>query len=158
MDTMTIHKLNSQGESVLSYTGVVAERFGDGVRVEATWERAAMDLGYVRFETGDRFIEWFFSDRWYNIFEIRAHHSGALKGWYCNVAAPAHITGECVACRDLVLDVWVSPDGATLVLDEEELAADIGMDAQTREQARQGLADLLAWVRARKAPFDGIGQ
>lgn len=158
MHQVTIHKLNSRGEPVLTYMGVVVERCAGGVRVQAIWERAAMDLGYVRFETGDRFIEWFFTDRWYNIFEIRAHESGALKGWYCNVAEPASITEERIACRDLVLDLWVSPDGAMLVLDEDELAADNSMDARTREQARQGLADLLAWVEARKAPFDGIGQ
>lgn len=155
MDTMTIHKLNSQGESVLSYNGVVAERFADGVRVEATWERAAMDLGYVRFETGDRFIEWFFSDRWYNIFEI-ASPDGTLKGWYCNVAAPAVIEADDLFCRDLILDLWVTPEGATSVLDEDDFAAEQSLDAATRAQALAGLAELQRLVAERQGPFSRL--
>jgi uncharacterized protein len=157
VEKVTIHKLNSRGETVFSYTGEVVERFPNGVRIEARWERAVMDLGYVRFEPGDRFIEWYFSDRWYNIFEIRAHESNVRKGWYCNVTAPATITDEHIMCRDLVLDLWVSPDGQTLVLDEDEFAEDTSMDAPMRENARRGLATLIACVREGKAPFDGIG-
>lgn len=158
MTRVTIHKLNGQGQITVSYDGEVAERCAGGVRVEARWERPALDLGYVRFEPGDRFIEWFFSDRWYNIFEIRTHGSATLKGWYCNVAAPASIVEEQIACRDLLLDLWVSPEGRTLVLDEDEFAADTSMDEATREKARHGLAELLAMVHARQAPFDRIGR
>ncbi|HEY7778758.1 MAG TPA: DUF402 domain-containing protein [Ktedonobacterales bacterium] len=154
MGEMTIRKLNAVGTETFAYPGRLEARLPGGVRVLARWTRPALDLGYVRFETGDRFTEWFFSDRWYNVFEIRSGTTGALKGWYCNIAEPATITAEAVACRDLLLDLWVAPDGATLLLDEDEFAADVTLDARQREGAQRGLAQLRACVAARRPPFD----
>jgi hypothetical protein len=156
MTMVTVHKLNGQGKSVVQYEAAVAERFAGGVRLEARWTRPPLDLGYTRFEPGDRFVEWFFSDRWYNIFEIHAGGTNELKGWYCNVAAPASIAARTVAARDLLLDLWVAPSGTTRVLDEEEFAADATMDAATRAGAEAGLRELLELVAARRAPFDAI--
>src|SRR5215471_3518998 len=108
MKQVAVHKLNLRGEVVVSYDAEVAERRADGVRLEARWTRPALPLGYTTFEPGDRFIEWFYSERWYNIFEIHAA-DGSLKGWYCNIAEPASIAGDAVTCRDLLLDLWVGP-------------------------------------------------
>lgn len=156
MSRVTIHKLNGHGQSVVSYTGEVVERFPGGVRVEAEWVRPPLELGYTRFEPGDRFTEWYFSDRWYNIFEIRSGGTGALKGWYCNMATPAAVVGDIVSYQDLVLDLWVGPEGATRVLDEDELDADASLDEQTRVRARLALEEVQELVHARKAPFDAI--
>jgi hypothetical protein len=156
MGTVTIQKLNTRGEPVVAYQGELAERFASGVRVAARWVRPTLDLGYTRFETGDRFIEWFFSDRWYSIFEVRADATDALKGWYCNVASPARIEAEVIACRDLLLDLWVRPDGTSQVLDAEEFAADTTLDAATRDAAERALVELMELVAAREPPFDVI--
>jgi len=148
-------KLNSGGESVVAYEAQVAAQTTNGVRLEARWTRAPLHLGYTTFETGDRLIEWFYTDRWYNIFELRAT-DGALKGWYCNVAEPAVISERAVHCRDLMLDLWVSPRGVTQVLDEDEFAADATLDAPTRAAALLALNELQQMVRERMEPFDQI--
>jgi uncharacterized protein len=149
---MRVHKLDAHGTTVIAYEAEVEQRQPDGVRLAARWTRPPMPLGYVTFETGDQFTEWFFSDRWYNIFEI-ASSDGALKGWYCNVAAPATIEDDDLFCRDLLLDLWVTPDGATTVLDEDDFAAEPSLDAATRDQALAGLADLQRLVAERQGPF-----
>lgn len=155
MTEYTVHKLNTRNEITISYHAELAERLPDGVKLLACWTRPPLPLGYTTFETGDRFIEWFYSNRWYNIFEV--HTAGnALKGWYCNVAEPATITESTVACRDLLLDLWVAPDGKTHVLDEDEFAADTHLDAATRAAALRALADLIERVRTRAAPFVGL--
>jgi len=156
MNSITVHKLNWRGEAVLQYQADVAERLAGGIRLEAHWTRPALDLGYTTFEAGDHFIEWFFADRWYNIFEVRAAGSERLKGWYCNIAAPAIIDDDAVIFRDLVLDLWVAADGAGHVLDANEFAAETAMAATIRAQAEAGLAELLAEVHARRRPFDAI--
>jgi uncharacterized protein len=151
-----IHKLNGAGETTVTYQGEVVESFGGGVRVEARWERPVLDLGYARFEPGDRFIEWYFGDRWYNIFEIHRASTGALKGWYCNVVCPASINTHTIMYRDLLLDLWVTPDGTMMVLDEDEFAADTTLDADLRAGAKRGLAELQSLVSGRQPPFDAI--
>jgi uncharacterized protein len=156
MSQIVVRKLDTRGRLVTSYVATVVERLPDGVLLGARWERPTLALGYTTFEMGDRFREWFYSYRWYNIFEI-AGSGGALKGWYCNIAEPATITETEIRCRDLLLDLWVAPDGETIVLDEDEFAADDAIDAPTRAQALAALAELRQMVTARKAPFDTIG-
>jgi predicted RNA-binding protein associated with RNAse of E/G family len=156
MEQVIVQKLDTRGRLVTSYEATVTERFANGVLLDARWEHPRLALGYTTFETGDRFREWFYSDRWYNIFEI-AESGGALKGWYCNITEPATITETEIRCRDLLLDLWVAPDGETLVLDEDEFAADDAIDSSTRTQALAALAELEQMVAAREAPFDHIG-
>jgi hypothetical protein len=79
MAQIVVQKLDARGRLVTSYTAVVIERFAGGVLLDARWERPTLALGYMTFETGDRFREWFYSDQWRNIFEI-ATNDGALKG------------------------------------------------------------------------------
>ena len=152
---MIVHKLNLRDEIVVSYEGALAEHVAGGVRLVAYWTRPPLALGYTTFETGDRFVEWFYSDRWYNIFEIHGHDD-RLKGWYCNIAAPARIEGGVIACRDLLLDLWVAPDGQMLVLDEDEFAAETALDPQTRAAALAALAILRAMVQRGESPFDAL--
>jgi uncharacterized protein len=157
MEQIVVRKLDTRGRLVTTYAATVVERLADGVLLDSRWGRPALALGYTTFETGDCFREWFYSDRWYNIFEIAASGGDALKGWYCNIAEPATITETEIRCRDLLLDLWVAPDGKTLVLDEDEFTEDDSIDAPTRTQALVALAELEQMVVARKAPFDKIG-
>lgn len=152
---MTVHKLDTAGVAVVTYPATLVERLPGGVRLEAEWTRPPLALDYTTFATGDRFIEWFYCDRWYNIFEVRAA-DGRLKGWYCNIAEPATISDAVITCRDLLLDVWVTPHGASLLLDEDEFDADDRLDAATRARARRAVTDVLALVAARHPPFDAI--
>ena len=45
------------------------------------------DFGFVRFEPGDVFTEYYWRDRWYAVKEVR-DAAGVLKGWYCDVTRP----------------------------------------------------------------------
>lgn len=154
---MRVHKLNQHGATVLTYEAEVEQRLPDGVRLSARWTRSTMDLGYVTFATGDHFTEWYYSTRWYNIFEVSSP-DGTLKGWYCNVAAPADIQENDIFCRDLILDLWVTPAGQTTVLDEDEFVAEQGIDETTRSHAIAGLAELQRLVAERWGPFARLRQ
>jgi predicted RNA-binding protein associated with RNAse of E/G family len=152
--SITVQKLNSQGQVTLSYDAELAETLPTGVVLHARWTSKSRDLGYAIFETGDHFTEYFYTNRWHNIFEIRSGTTGALKGWYCNVARPASISADVVAAEDLILDVWVRPDGSWLVLDEDEFSADQTLDASTRAAALQALEHLLREISTRQPPFN----
>ncbi len=90
---------------------------------------------------GDRFVETYFSDRWYNIYEIYDRDTNECKAWYCNVARPAEIEYGKVTYVDLALDLLVFPDNRQLVLDEDEFAA-LNITAEEAQNARQGLREL----------------
>lgn len=152
MTSVIVQKLNTRGEVSVTYEAELVETLPGGVRLDAYWTRSTLPLGYTTFETGDRFIEWYYTDRWYNVFEIHGA-DGTLKGWYCNVAEPATIKENVIACRDLLLDLWVSPDGSMLVLDEDEFAAAMELDAEVRAAALRALDELQRMVRASEQPF-----
>ncbi|MGW5178389.1 DUF402 domain-containing protein [Streptomyces sp. NPDC004082] len=137
-----------------------AELLGDDgtrVTVRAPWAGDGVrDFGFVRFEPGDVFTEYYWRDRWYAVKEVR-DAGGALKGWYCDVTRPAVAREGELVVEDLDLDLWRSADGtAVLRLDEDEFAAsgltttDPGAAAAAEEaldelerRARQGDFELL---------------
>ncbi|MGH2498213.1 MAG: DUF402 domain-containing protein [Ktedonobacteraceae bacterium] len=149
---VTVVKLDTSGEARIQYEGDIVKHLANGVIIQAYWKQAAKDLGYVCFEPGDRFTEYYYSDRWYNIFDI-ASADGQRKGWYCNIAQPASIFDGRIEQVDLLLDVWVDPRGVSLVLDEDEFEADSTLNAELRKRARDGLRELLEMIAAQKEPF-----
>lgn len=153
MDQVTVRKLNHAGEEVISYPGEVLERREDAVVLRTSWDREPRDLGFVVLEPDDRWTEIFYSDRWYNVFEIRSS-GGRLKGWYCNVTRPARITEDEIAAEDLALDLWIDSDGEMDVLDEDEFA-ELPLSPQTRRRAKQALTELRVRAEQGFPPFDG---
>jgi uncharacterized protein len=149
---VTVVKLNTPGEAIIQYEGEIVRHLENGVVIQAYWKQAAKDLGYVRFEPGDCFTEYYYSDRWYNIFDI-ADAAGQRKGWYCNIAQPASLFDGRIEQVDLLLDVWVDPRGVPLVLDEDEFEADNTLNAELRQAALDGLHELLEMIAAQREPF-----
>ena len=149
---ITVSKLNSLGETKIQYQGEIVERLTNGVVIQAHWKHPTKDMGYTRFEPGDLFTEYYFNNRWFNIFDISTP-GGERKGWYCNVAEPALIHGDRIEQVDLLLDVWVDPRGNLLLLDEDEFEADTTLNDEQREGARHGLHDLLQMIASQTEPF-----
>lgn len=154
-DPITIKKLNLAHELTWSYSGHVTERTPSHIKLEARFNRDRMDLGYTILERNDRFVETFFADHWYNIFEIHSARDDHLKGWYCNIVKPATFHADAIEQIDLALDVWINPDGSSLILDEDEFEA-LALDKATRQRARRAVDELLALVRQRAAPFNSV--
>jgi uncharacterized protein len=152
---VTVIKQDPRGNEKIRYQGEISERLANGVIIQAHWIRPTLDLGYTRFEPGDRFTEHYYTDRWFNIFAIHSAN-GAHKGWYCNVAAPAVINDDTIKQIDLLLDVWINPQGEPLILDEDEFAHDATLSEEQRKGAREGLQALLRMLAARQEMFADI--
>jgi protein associated with RNAse G/E len=156
-DDITIHKLDHIGHETWDYSGKIIERGETWVQLEAFFNRPDSDAGYVVFRQGDRFVEWFYTDRWYNIFEIHDVDDDRIKGWYCNLTYPAQIKDHDILNRDLALDVWVDPHGEIQMLDEDEFAA-LPIDSETRGNVLLALDDLRGRIERREDQFAEIQQ
>ena len=141
MPVMKILKKNLADEVTWQYEGVELHRGENTVTVEAFFNRDDLPFQDIVLKRNDRFVETFFADKWYNIFEIYDRDDGRLKGWYCNITKPAVIQDGSVSYVDLALDLWVSANGARKVLDEDELEA-LGLDEATKQKALAGLREL----------------
>lgn len=148
---ITVYKLDANGRVVWQYPATVLDRRPHAVRLEAAFNRDRVDLGYAVFRRGDRFVEHFYSDRWYNVFAVYDGSGPAFKGWYCNVCRPAELTETAVRCVDLALDLWAPPTGPPLVLDEDEFEA-LDLSAAERRNGREALQTLLHLAAANQLP------
>jgi protein associated with RNAse G/E len=123
------------------YEGTLLSQDEHSIVLEALFDRADMPFMDVVFKTGDRFVEYYYTDRWYNIFAVYDRDDGRLKGWYCNVGKPAVFEAGVVSYVDLALDLWVSTTGQQTVLDEDEFEA-LELDEALRDGALKGLDGL----------------
>lgn len=151
-DAIMVHKLDHRGREVWRYPARVIERSPPMLILEAFFDRDNQTIGGLSLHRGDRFVETYFTDRWYNIFAVHEGGDGPLKGWYCNIARPARFEPGHVFAEDLALDLIVDPLGRWIVLDQEEFER-LEIPLRDRERATQAL-ELLQHLAATHAdPF-----
>jgi protein associated with RNAse G/E len=143
--SVLVIKLNPNREETWRYTGQILSQDETSMLIEAYFNRSDLLFNGILLRENDRFIERYFSNRWYNIFEIHDRDDDRIKGWYCNITKPAEFSPGKIAYIDLALDVLIYPDGTYLVLDEDEFA-DLEIDENTRQGALEGLKDLVSLV------------
>jgi uncharacterized protein len=151
MPVMKILKKNLADEVTWQYDGVELRRDKNSITVEAFFNRDDLPFQDIVLKRNDHFVETFYTDKWYNIFEIYDRDDGRLKGWYCNITKPAVIEDDSVSYVDLALDLWVSANGARKVLDEDELET-LGLDEATKQKAFDGLRELEEYFESKNPP------
>jgi len=139
--TIRVQKKNLAGEVVYEYEGELLHQAENSVTLEALFTRDDLPFMGVVLKKDDRFVEYYYSDRWYNIFEIHDRDDDSFKGWYCNIGIPAVIGDGTVSYVDLALDLWVSTNGDQTVLDEDEFES-LGLSEELRARALKGLEEL----------------
>ncbi|XWX03302.1 DUF402 domain-containing protein [Aggregatilineales bacterium SYSU G02658] len=152
---MQIIKRDLNQRETLRYRGELTYRDATSACVHARFAFPTRDLGYLLLKEGDLFIEWFYTDRWYNVFLIYDVDDGHFKGAYCNFTLPAVITEGAIYWDDLALDLWVNPLGQTQLLDEDEYAA-LGLDAATAQAVQAAQQQLRSEIDRRRPPFDAL--
>jgi len=140
-EVVQVIKMNTLRQETWRYPGKILTRTDNRILLEAYFNRSDFLFHEILLAQGDRFLEAYFNDRWYNIFEIHDKSSDALKGWYCNVTYPAEFTDDMISYVDLALDLLVYPDGRQLVLDEDEFI-DLHLNDSDAEKARRALGEL----------------
>jgi protein associated with RNAse G/E len=148
---MKILKKNLAGEVTWQYDGEVVSRGENFIIIEALFNRDDLPFQDVVLKRNDRFVETFYTDKWFNIFEIYDRDDGGVKGWYCNITKPAVIEDGAVSYVDLALDLWVSADGKQTVLDEDELE-ELGLDDELKKKVYEGLRELELHFASKNPP------
>ena len=74
-----------------------------------------------RIETGTISHEFFWFDRWFNIFRFE-QPNGTLRNYYGNICMPPTFNGNTLDYVDLDIDIVVWPDRSRQILDKEEFA------------------------------------
>jgi protein associated with RNAse G/E len=108
------------------------------------------DLG--RIEKGTKSYEYYWLDRWYNIFRFYTP-AGELRNFYCNISMPPQFDGEVLDYIDLDIDIVVWPDHRYSVLDRDDYVANsakFGYPAEVNAKVEQTLNELLELIMNRE--------
>ena len=146
-----VQKKNPAGEVTYRYEGLLLSSDETSITLEALFDREDMPFMGIVLKRGDRFVEHYYTDRWYNIFAVYDREDGKLKGWYCNVGQPAVIEDGVVSYVDLALDLWVSANGEQTVLDEDEFEK-LDLNEELSAGALNGLNELKLLFKNNKPP------
>jgi protein associated with RNAse G/E len=150
--TIQVSKRNIHDQETWRYRAELIRQQGNCLLLEAYFDREDMDLHGMKLARGDHFIEAWYTDRWYNVFEIHARQDDRLRGWYCNIGCPAKLEGDTLSYIDLALDLLVFPDGRQLVLDQDEFDQ-LVIAPETRQQALDTLQSLQTGFASRPEDY-----
>jgi hypothetical protein len=143
------------GRARVEYDMAVIADDGEHLVLRGPWAEAEpRNLGFTTFEAGDVFTEHYWRHHWYSIKEVRDRQD-RLKGWYCDVTRPVRVEGALVLSEDLILDLWASPDGIILLLDEEEFRAS-ELPRSDPDAATHALESMAELERLARGGFQGL--
>jgi uncharacterized protein len=149
MKEIIVSKRNEHNQETWRYEARLLEHKNGCIVLEAIFDREDTNLHGMLLTKGDRFIETYYTHRWYNIFEIHAKEDNRLRGWYCNIGRPAEFDGQVLSYIDLALDLLVFPDGRQVILDEDEFA-ELEISVQVRKRALEAMEKLQSHFREKE--------
>jgi predicted RNA-binding protein associated with RNAse of E/G family len=121
---------------------------GDDVKVTLAVYRSTPPIvigGDVALEAGADVVWFTFPGLWHDV--GRFHRAdGRFTGLYANVLTPPILDGPEWDTTDLFLDLWITPVGKILLLDEDELEEALArgwLDASTAARAREEATRLM---------------
>jgi protein associated with RNAse G/E len=103
-------------------------------------------------------LEYYWLDRWYNIFRF-LQPTGEVLNFYCNINTPPLLHENVLSYIDLDIDILVAPDLSYSILDEDEFnanAARFKYPTEVRHRAHLALKELIALVESQQFPFSSF--
>jgi len=147
MNKITIVKRDYHGVIRWQYKGTLVSKSDKEIVIEAYFDREATSVGNIILNKGDRFVETYFTDRWFDILEIHDKDDDHIKGWYCDIGFPVKKpSSDLLFFIDLELDLLVDADGDQMVLDLERFES-LEIDQETRKKALLGLTQVRTYFK-----------
>lgn len=142
---VTIRSLAFDGTVRREWTGEIISETSTRIDLVGVFERTIehTDLGLI--EAGTVSYEFYWPDRWYNIFRFESP-GGELRNYYCNIAMPPVLTDTQLSYIDLDVDVLIWPGKKPIVLDRDEFEANsrtFGYPSEVVDKAEATLKTLL---------------
>ena len=133
----------------------LARQDGSLIVLDAAFDIDVLHEQLGQIGRGTRTIEYYWLDRWFNIFRF-LESDGTTKLFYCNVNTPPAISAGVLSYIDLDIDVLVQPDFSFQILDLDEFATNAlryGYPEPIKNQAQRSVDELVAMIEKRQFPF-----
>lgn len=156
---ITVRVLKYDGSEYRRWRALAARWEGSTIILDAEFEYDVQHPSLGNIQRGTRTVEYYWLDRWYNVFQFLNDNNQA-RLFYCNINTPPTFADDELSYIDLDIDVLVQPDLSYEVLDLEEFQANVvrfGYSVEVQSRARAAVDELISMVRTRQFPFDGAG-
>jgi protein associated with RNAse G/E len=120
--TVTVNSRKFDGSIRRSWHGELANFDEPLIELIGSFDRDVDHPDLGRIQTGTVSHEFFWTNRWYNVFRFH-EPSGELRNYYVNLAMPPTFTNNVIDYVDLDIDILIWPDGGFEVLDVEDFEA-----------------------------------
>lgn len=127
----------------------------DRICIRARFTQPLVNVGSIKIVAGDIFTEWFYSNRWYNVFLVRNGLTHEIKGWYCNFTRPADIGKSFVAADDLGLDLIVTSSGLIQIIDLKEYL-ELAIPYAEKREVAVAFCEIQTLAKTCKSPFNDL--
>jgi len=155
-ERITVKVLKYDGSDHREWSGVLSRRDGSLLQLEAAFSTDVSHESIGQIRRGTRLVEYYWLDRWYNIFRF-LHPDGSTRLFYCNVTTPPILEKQVLTYVDLDIDILVLPDFSYDILDADEFEANAGRYAYGEEiklRSEESVDKLTAMIASREFPFD----
>ena len=154
-DQLTVRVLKYDGTEYRRWTARRSRREGSLLVLDAEFESDVQHdlLGVI--QGGTRTIEYYWLDRWYNIFRFM-NGDNRTRLYYCNINMPPSLEDNVLTYIDLDLDILVQPDFSYQILDLDEFeenAGHYGYSEEVKNQARAAIDELVSMIVTHQFPF-----
>lgn len=155
-EQITVRVMKYDGSEYRRWNATMARREGRMIVLDAEFEYDVQHHLLGDIPSGTRTVEYYWLDRWYNIFQF-LEDDGKTRLYYCNINMPPTFADSTLSYIDLDLDILVQPDYSYEVLDLDEFqkhAELFGYDDETKRQARATVDELISMIETRQFPFE----
>ena len=152
---ITVRVLKYDGAEYRLWNARLARREGSLIVLDAAIEFDVRHHLLGDIQRGTRTIEYYWLDRWYNVFRFLGDDR-RTRLYYCNVNMPPAFANDVLTYIDLDIDVLVEPNLSYQVLDLEEFAANAaryGYSEEIKLQAHAAVEELISLIEKCEFPF-----
>lgn len=156
--TITVRTFKYNGDLHRHWLAHISRREDSLIVLDAKFEEEIQHPLLGTIGLGTISIEYYWLDRWYNIFRF-LQPTGDIRYYYCNINVPPAFDGNTLSYIDLDIDILVMPDFSYRILDEDEFdenAARFNYPLDVQQRSRQALNEIVELIELRKFPFDGL--
>lgn len=154
-EQITVRVLKHDGREHRHWSARIARREGSMLVLDAEFESDVQHHLLGSILRGTRTVEYYWLERWYNIFQF-LDQKGDTRLYYCNVGAPPTLDGNLLSYVDLDIDILVRPDLSYQLLDLEEFESNArrwNYSEETRRKALESVTDLVSMIEGHQFPF-----
>ena len=154
-DQVTIRVLKYDGTEYRRWNARLSQNNSSLLVLDAEFEYDVQHDLLGAIKSGTRTIEYYWLDRWYNIFRFM-NEDNAIRLYYCNINMPPSLKDNVLTYTDLDIDILVQPDFSYQVLDLDEFeenASRYGYSEEVKSQARAAVHELVSMIVTHQFPF-----